>query len=105
MKVNKKARLSDLHIDVIEYMFIEWLVRQGLLSVYKGNFEKFLTNHRSFRDNLRVKLRSLCRSSFLDVEDVIATSFPFVMTPEGYNFWVDKSELWRSFCSKIKFIL
>lgn len=105
MEANKKSRSSDLHIDVIEYMFTEWLVRQGLFSLYKGTCEKFFSNHRSFRDNLRTKLRSLCRSSVLGVEDVIATSFPFVMTPEGFDFWADKSDLWRRFCSRFKSIL
>ena len=104
MKANKKSRLSDLSIDVVEYMFTEWLVRQGLFSAYKGNFERFLSNHRSFRDNLRVKLRSLCRSSVLDVEDVISTSFPFVMTQEGFDFWAAQSEAWQRFCSGFKSI-
>lgn len=102
MKANKKSRLSDLSVDVVEYMFTEWLVRQGLFSVYKANCEKFCSDHRSFRDNLRAKLRRLCRPSTIGVESVISTSFPFVMTPEGYNFWLDRSNLWRRFCSDFK---
>lgn len=102
MKTNKKSRLSDLSVDVVEYMFIEWLVRQNLLSAYKANYVGFHPNHRSFRDNLRNKLRYLCRSSVLGVECLISTSFPFAMTPEGYNFWVDQSNLWRRFCGKFK---
>lgn len=105
MKANKKSRPLDLYVDVVEYMFTEWLVRQNLFSAYKANYEKFRPNHRSFRDNLRTKLRSLCRSSVLDIEDVIATSFPFVMTSEGFDFWADKSDLWRCFCGKFKSIL
>jgi len=105
MKADKKSRISDLSVDVAEYMFIEWLVRQGLFSVYKANYENFYPNHRPFRDNLRTKLRRLCRSSLLGVENIISTSFPFAMTPEGYNFWVDQSNLWRRFCDKFKSIL
>lgn len=105
MKENKKSRISELHIDVLEYMFTEWLVRQGLFSAYKENYEKFLSNHRSLRDNFRTKLRSLSRSPILDIEDIIATSFPFIMTVEGYDFWLDKSNLWRRFCSKFRSIL
>ena len=105
MKTNKRSRLSDLSVDVVEYMFTEWLVRQGLFFVYKANFEKFYPNHRSFRDNLRTKLRRLCRSSVLGIESIISTSFPFAMTPEGYNFWVDQSNLWCRFCGKFKSIL
>lgn len=102
MKANKKSRLSDLSVDVVEYMFTEWLVRQGLFSIYKANFEEFHRNHRSFRDNLRAKLCYSCRSSLIGIKGIISTSFPFAMTPEGYNFWVDQSNLWRRFCDKFK---
>ena len=105
MKADKKSRLSDLSVDVVEYMFTEWLVRQHLFSLYKANFEKFHSNHRPFRDNLRDKLRYLCCSSILGAESLISTSFPFTTTPEGYNFWVDQSKLWRRFCGKFKSIL
>ena len=102
MKANKKSRLLDLSADVAEYMFIEWLVRQGLFSAYKVNLEGFHPNHRSFRDNLRAKLRYLCRSSVFGIESIISTSFPFAMTPEGYNFWLTQSNLWRRFCCEFK---
>lgn len=102
MKANKKSRVSDLSVDVVEYMFTEWLVRQGSFSAYKANYEKFNPNHRSFRDNLRVKIRGLRRTSLFGVENIISTSFPFAMTLEGYNFWLDQSNLWRRFCSDFK---
>lgn len=102
MKANKNSRCSDLSVDVIEYMFTEWLVRQNLFSVYKANYEAFNPNHRSFSDNLRNKIRLLCRSSALGLESIISTSFPYAMTSQGYNFWVDKSNIWRRFCSKFK---
>jgi len=105
MKANKKSRLLDLSVDVAEYMFTEWLVRQGLFSVYKANYEAFHPNHRSFRDNLRAKLRDVCRLRVPTVEVIISISFPFAMTPEGYDFWVAQSNLWRSFCGKFKSIL
>ena len=105
MKANKKSRLSDLSVDVIEYMFTEWLVRQGVFSAYKANCEKFHPNRRSFRDNLRIKLRRLRHSFGYDAGSLISTSFPFAMTPEGYDFWVNQSILWSLFCSKFKSIL
>ena len=105
MKADKKSRISDLSVDVIEYMFTEWLVRQNAFSLYKANYEAFHPNHRSFRDNLRARLRDINCSRVLGVENLISTAFPFVMTSEGYNFWVDKSNLWRRFCGKFKSIL
>lgn len=105
MKANKKFRPLDLSVDVVEYMFTEWLVRRCVFSAYKANLEGFHPNHRSFRDNLRTKLRFLCRSSVLGIEDIISMSFPFAMTSEGYDFWVKQSNLWRRFCSNFKPIL
>lgn len=105
MKANKKSRLSDLSVDVVEYMFTEWLVRQGLFSAYRANFEDICPNHQTFRDNLRAKIRFLCHASGLGIECIISTSFLFAMTPEGYNFWVNKSNLWRRFCGEFKSIL
>jgi len=105
MKANKKSRFSDLSVDVIEYMFTEWLVRQNLFSLYKANYEAFHPNHRSFRDNLRDKIRDLRRLRVPTIEILISTSFPFAMTPEGYNFWVDQSIRWNRFCDKFKSIL
>ena len=105
MKANKASKASNLPVDVIEYMFIEWLVRQGIFSLYRANCVKFYPNHRSFRDNLRDKLRRVLRSSGYRVDSLISTSFPFAMTPEGVDFWVDYSNLWRRFCDNFRSIL
>jgi len=102
MKNVKKTSLPELPIDVAEYMFIEWLVRQGLFSKYKANFEKFYTYRRTFRDELRRHIRSIRRSPRFTLEDFIAISFPFVMTSEGYDFWAKQSAIWRRFCSDFK---
>ena len=105
MKANKKSTRLDLSVDVIEYMFTEWLVRQGLFSAYKANYEKSCSHQRSFRVYLRIKIRFLSRSSQIGVASLISSSFFYVMTPEGYDFWADKSNLWRLFCCKFKSIL
>lgn len=102
MKANKKSRISDLPVDAVEYLFTEWLDRQGLFRAYKANYEKFHPNCQSFFDSLRDHLRFLCRSPFLSVGFIITTSFPFAMTPEGRDFWTDKASLWRHFCSETK---
>lgn len=101
-KVRKASRIDDLMVDAIDYTFTEWLVRQGLFCAYKANCERSLPGHVSFRDSLRAKIRRLCHSSVLGIESIISTSFPFVLTPEGYDFWKDQSNLWQRFCSKFK---
>lgn len=102
MKRAKKSNLSRLSVDVVEYMFIEWLVRQGLFILYKVNYERFRTCHRTFREDLRVRIRDAQRSPRFAFEDLLAISFPFHMTSEGYDFWASQSTLWRRFCSDFK---
>lgn len=104
MKINKKSRSSDLTVDVVEYMFVEWLVRQGLYSSYRANYESIQPDHKSFRDNLRAKIRFLCHTSGLGIDCIISTSFLFNATPEGFNFWADRSSLWQRYCSEFKSI-
>lgn len=103
MKVNKKSRLSALPVDVAEYMFIEWLVRQGLYSAYRRNCEKFCTTNQTFREDLRVRIRRMYDVGRFRLGDIISISFPFIMTSEGYDFWLTKSLLWRRFCDDFKY--
>lgn len=105
MKANKKTRTSDLSIDVVEYMFTEWLLRQGLLFEYRANYESLHPNYQSFRDSLRAQLRYLSNSPVLGVGSIITMSFPFTETPQGYDYWKKQSELWQCFCSKFESIL
>jgi len=105
MKSNKKSSLSNLYVDVAEYMFIEWLVRHGVYSVYRANRVKFCTQHRTFRQDLRAHLRDLLHSTRFTLSDIMDCSFPFAMTPQGYKFWTDQSALWRNFCKSFDFTL
>lgn len=102
MKENKNSRLSALPVDVAEYMFVEWLVRQGLYSAYSKNCEKFGSGHRTFREDLHVRIRRMYHVGRFSLQDIIAISFPFAMTAEGYNFWLTQSVLWRQFCSSFR---
>jgi hypothetical protein len=102
MKKIKKSSLSELPVDVAEYMFTEWLVRQNLFSAYKANSEKFCTTHQTFREHLRTLIRHMRRSPRFAFDDIIAISFPFSMTTEGCDFWVKQSVIWRRFCSDFK---
>lgn len=102
MKVNKSSKLSALPVDVAEYMFVEWLVRQGLYSAYRRNCEKYCTSNRTFREDLHVRIRRMYRVARFSLKDIISISFPFVMTSEGYDFWLTQSTLWRRFCDNFK---
>ena len=104
MKANKNTRISDLSIDVVEYMFIEWLSRRGLLFEYRANYESLHPNCQSFRGSLRAQFRYLSDSPVLGVGSIITMSFPFDKTPQGYDFWKNQSKLWQCFCSKFESI-
>lgn len=102
MKKIKKSNLSEISVDVVEFMFIKWLVRQGILPTYKANCERFRTCHRTLQDDLRVRIRKIRRSPVFTFDDLIALSFPFSMTSEGTDFWVKQSTAWRHFYYNFK---
>lgn len=105
MKANKNTRVSTLPIDVVEYMFTEWLSRRGLLFEYRANYEELHPDCQSFRDSLRAQLRYLSGSPVLGIASIITMSFPFDKTPQGYAFWKNQSKLWQHFCSEFESIL
>lgn len=102
MKKIKESRFSDLTLDVVEYLFVAWLTRQGSFSVYKANCEKFSVRRLPFQEDLRSRIRGVRRSDRYTFEDIITISFPYAMTPEGYDFWIKQSAAWRRFCNKFK---
>ncbi len=102
MKKIKESSLSGLTLDVVEYLFTAWLTRRGILPVYKANCEKFSVRRQHFQEDLRSHIRGVRRSDRYTFEDIITISFPYAMTPEGYEFWVKQSAAWRRFCNNFK---
>jgi hypothetical protein len=98
----KTRRSDELQLDVIEYMFIEWLCRQGLFSAFKSNYRPIELTETSFRTSLRDQIRHVVFTSDLDVGDLISSSFSFVGTSEGFVFWAEVSSSWRLFCSNFR---
>ena len=96
---SKNSRTTELLTDVVEYMFIEWLVRRGILSAFKANYEREFVPSRSFRTRLRSHIRySLNRSGYRP-SHLISSAFLFCSTPEGAEFWVKQSAAWELFCA------
>jgi len=101
-KVSKKSRINDLMIDVVEYAFTEWLVRQGIFTSFKVNYESTVSPYRSFRDRLRAHIRrSLCSPGF-DPSTLISSAFLFAATPEGVDFWEKQSAAWELFYVRLQ---
>ena len=101
MKKNKRVRSDQLIIDVVEYAFIEWLVRRNLYSAFRSNFARTPVSGKSFRDRLRDHIRFAYRSPHLGLGALVTIAFLFAKTPEGYDFWLKQSEDWNRFCSDL----
>lgn len=101
-KVNRKNRINDLAVDVIEYAFTEWLVRQGAFVAFKTNYEATYPSRESFRDRLRLHIRAALSSPDLGPSHLISSAFPFILTLEGADFWYSLSRAWKSFCMKFR---
>jgi len=100
MKKNKRVSVNDLLIDVVEYAFIEWLVRRNLYSSFRSNFERGRTSKKSFRDCLRDHIRLVYCGSYFGLGSLILTAFLFTSTPEGCEFWLKHSEAWKRFLAE-----
>lgn len=99
MKKIRVSTASELSIDAVDYLFVEWLRRQGVFSAFRSNCG-FDAKHKDvFRSVLRRRIRNALYSSRAGVGDLIAASFFFTSTPEGYAFWSDLSFAWRRFCT------
>lgn len=98
MKRAKTRRSDELQLDVIEYMFVEWLRRQGVYSAFESNYKPIGQAKTSFRASLRDQIRYVVFTSGLDVDDLISSSFSFAKAPEGFVFWSEISTSWRLFC-------
>ena len=99
MKKTGVSTLSELSIDAVEYLFVEWLRRRGVFSAFRLNCGFDAKRKNSFRTVLRHRIQNALHSSYLGVGDLVTVSFLFTDTPEGYAFWSDLSFAWRRFCT------
>ena len=97
--LSKDSRFNDLQIDSIEYMFIEWLIRRGIYTAYKSNYERAFSLRTSFRERLRGHIRRTLSDSSYGPGDLISSAFLFASTPEGFKFWSKHSIAWKRFCT------
>lgn len=97
----KRSVVNKLLIDVVEYAFIEWLVRRKVFTAFKANYDRTPTATKSFRDCLRDHIRSVYRNPTLGPGALVSSAFLFTSTPEGYEFWLNHSEAWRRFYASL----
>lgn len=101
-KFSKSARTNDLLIDVLEYTFIEWLVRRGIFYAFQANYKNAFTPYRCFRDRLRSQIRHSLQDSSYGASHLITSAFLFTSTPEGVKFWGKQSAAWERFCAEFQ---
>lgn len=99
MKKTRVSTISRLPIDAVEYLFVEWLRRQGVFSAFRLNSGFDEAHSSSFRTVLRRRIQDVLRSSHANIGDLISMSFIFAHTPEGLAFWFDLNFAWRRFCA------
>lgn len=102
MKKNKSSKVDKLLIDVVEYAFIEWLVRRRLYIAFQSNYDRTPTAAKTFRDHLREHIRYLFGHPVLGPKSLISSAFLFSSTPEGCKFWLKNSEAWKRFYTSLQ---
>lgn len=99
MKKTRVSTISELSIDAVDYLFVEWLRRRGVFSAFRSNCGFDERRNSSFRTVLRNRIQGVLHSSYAGIGDLISMSFIFTHTPEGISFWFDLSFAWRRFCT------
>lgn len=102
MRKNKSS-LAPLYLDAADYIFVEWLVRSGYYSRFKDNFIRDNPDFDNAREGIRTCLSRLLRSRFLSFRDAVSSSFLFLRSPEGVNFWCSVDQEWRAFLKHLNF--
>lgn len=97
MKKKISKPLNELAVDVVDYMFVEWLVRSSLYSRFAKNLARFYHKAKPPRSIIREMIRMSQDSPFYSYEGLVLRSFPFNCTPEGIRFWARVSSEWVSY--------
>lgn len=101
MKKLKQPVIDELLVDVVEYAFVEWLIRRGIFTAFRMNYDRISPTKRTFRESLRGHIRHAYRTPSLGPEALISSAFLFPTTPEGYEFWIEHSDAWSRFYNEL----
>lgn len=98
MKTQKPFNQFDLRVDALDYIFVEWLVRNRLYRKFARNLVASRNPTMSARDLIRQRVRTYASFPVVDYSFLMSGAFFFDMTPEGREFWCDASRRWSKFC-------
>lgn len=98
MKPQKSFNQFDLRVDALDYLFVEWLVRNRLYRRFANNLLADRKPATSARDLIRRRIRTYASFPAVNYSSLITGAFFFEFTPEGREFWSDASRRWSDFC-------
>lgn len=101
MKKTEKSKDVKLMIDIVEYAFVEWLIRRKAYLAFRANYDRSAGSSKPFRDHLREHIRYIYCDSKLGLDSLVSSAFLFVSTPEGCSFWHKQSEDWKRFFASL----
>lgn len=101
MKKLKQPVIDELLLDVMEYAFVEWLIRRGIFTAFRMNYDRISPLKRTFRECLRGHIRHAYCTPSLGPEALISSAFPLPTTPEGFDFWIEHSDAWSRFYNEL----
>ena len=98
MKTQKPFNQFDLRVDALNYLFVEWLIRNRLYYKFAKNLAADKKTTMSARDLIRRRVRIYASFPVVDYSFLMTGAFFFEFTPEGREFWNDASRRWSDFC-------
>lgn len=101
MKKLKLSSVDELLVDVVEFAFVEWLIRRKVYTAFRANYNRFDETQMPFRECLREHIRYLYADSKLGPGSLISSAFLFTQTPEGCKYWFRHSSAWTSFIASL----
>lgn len=97
MKTQKPFNQLDLRVDALDYIFVEWLVRNHLYRKFAKNLIADRRPITSARELIRRRIRTYAKFPSVNYSFLITGAFFFEFTPEGREFWQDVSRRWSDF--------
>lgn len=98
MKKQKSFSQFDLRVDALDYLFVEWLVRNHLYRKFARNLAADRPGTTSVRDLIRQRICAYAARPAVNYSFLLTGAFLFASTPEGLEFWQDASRRWADFC-------
>lgn len=103
MKVQRFFNPDELRVDALDYIFVEWLIRNNLYGRFMRNSSVYCLVHTSARRELRDRIRYYVLNDPSNYSGFVSGAFYFARTPEGRDFWTDVTSNWVKFVKSFNF--